>query len=335
MALAAEISNIRVADRDDRVRMVLDLSGPVTTSHQKSTDKLTIRIQPIENPGFSATTVRGLRGISGQWSDQTLTIEMEFKPQAYAKYFRLNDPERLVIDVYSSSNAVHAEPAAAPADSKTTEKAKDTTLFQLTREQAREALAARISELSDAVIVGELLPQAGRQKLVAYRNALAAAVAGRSYNETDLAEALGLPLISTSAPVAPQPTKATPVDPKPVVAESTEARNEQVTQTVKPFTIRPESSVAVAIDLPPVTPSALPSDVLPATVSGDNPELSIESEVESAPEVPVAFVEINTIRRPVLLDDMQIDFKDPFNPLELLFEAERQLLHADLEALKQ
>ena len=64
------------------------------------------------------------------------------------------------------------------------------------------------------------------------------------------------------------------------------------------------------------------------------PEAAPESMIAPADEGSVMFVEIDGVRRPVLIDGMDIDFDDPFNPLELMFEAERQLLWADLQAIK-
>lgn len=48
--------------------------------------------------------------------------------------------------------------------------------------------------------------------------------------------------------------------------------------------------------------------------------------------VQFEFETINGIRRPILDNEMTIDFTYPLNPFELLIEAEKQLLIADFAA---
>lgn len=338
---AADITNIRYSASPDKTRMVIDLTGPVKASHTKSPGQLVLTLSGIDTPSAQVSPVPQLKGSAQSWSNGVLTLTFDFKPGASLKYFRLDKPDRLVVDFYGKAPAVAAKPKVKPAP--VAKKAVTpvqapaikatpipaTAPIKITREQARKALAARISELSDAVVAGEIAPADGRRKLISYRDTLSAALAGRDYDKRTLAEALNLPmpaepisLPAVSAPKLPadQPVKQLTLTEQPIETPISLPKSEKAEQ--KPEPVEPTAPAPSADQLPAVAePAPLP-------------EAAPEPMIAPADEGSVMFVEIDGIRRPVLIDGMDIDFDDPFNPLELMFEAERQLLWADLQAIK-
>ena len=347
---AADITNIRYSASPDKTRMVIDLTGPVKASHQKSPGQLVLTLSGIDTPSAQVSPVPQLQGSAQSWSNGVLILTFDFKPGASLKYFRLDKPDRVVVDFYGKAPAVAAKPKAKPAP--VAKKAvtpvqapaikatpiSATAPIKITREQARKALAARISELSDAVVAGEIAPADGRRKLISYRDTLSAALAGRDYDKRTLAEALNLPmpaepisLPAVSAPKLPadQPVKQLTLTEQPIEtpislpkSDKAEQKSEPAKPEQKPESVEPAAPAPSADQLPAVAePAPLP-------------EAAPEPMIAPADEGSVMFVEIDGIRRPVLIDGMDIDFDDPFNPLELMFEAERQLLWADLQAIK-
>ena len=338
---AADITNIRYSASPDKTRMVIDLTGPVKARHTKSPGQLVLTLSGIDTPSAQVSPVPQLQGSAQSWSNGVLTLTFDFKPGASLKYFRLDKPDRVVVDFYGKAPAVAAKPKAEPAPvakkavtpvQATAIKATPisaTAPIKITREQARKALAARISELSDAVVAGEIAPADGRRKLISYRDTLSAALAGRDYDKRTLAEALNLPmpaepisLPAVSAPKLPadQPVKQLTLTEQPIETPISLPKSEKAEQ--KPEPVEPAAPAPIAEQLPAVAePAPLP-------------EAPPEPMIAPADEGSVMFVEIDGVRRPVLIDGMDIDFDDPFNPLELMFEAERQLLWADLQAIK-
>ena len=338
---AADITNIRYSASPDKTRMVIDLTGPVKAIHTKSPGQLVLTLSGVDTPSAQVSPVPQLQGSAQSWSNGVLTLTFDFKPGASLKYFRLDKPDRVVVDFYGKAPAVAAKPKAKPAP--VAKKAVTpvqapaikatpipaTAPIKITREQARKALAARISELSDAVVAGEIAPADGRRKLINYRDTLSAALAGRDYDKRTLAEALNLPmpaepisLPAVSAPKLPadQPVKKLTLTEQPIETPISLPKSEKAEQ--KPEPVEPAAPAPSADQLPAVAePAPLP-------------EAAPEPMIAPADEGSVMFVEIDGIRRPVLIDGMDIDFDDPFNPLELMFEAERQLLWADLQAIK-
>lgn len=328
-AQAASIDKVRTSVSDERSRIVFDLSDAVETSHSKSPNQLVISLNPVSVSSVSTPLVRGLRQFSAQFENQGLDLTLGFQPGASAKYFRLNDPERLVIDVYATSETV-VTPNITPAKPVVSAKAKapepKVANLVVTRDMARQALAKQIDQISNAVVSGQLEPGQGRARLIAIRDALSAAVAGRDYDQALVADVLGLAM--------PKPASA--VD---VAAQLPEP------PTPAPLPETPEVEVApvIAPEPLPAPAAATPIEDLAARVEATAPAVTVEpaAETESAlteqaaAETKTQFIEIGTIRRPVLLNDMEIDFEDPFNPLELMFEAERQLLWSDLKAMPQ
>ena len=338
---AADITNIRYSASPDKTRMVIDLTGPVKASHQKSPGQLVLTLSGIDTPSAQVSPVPQLQGSAQSWNNGVLTLTFDFKPGASLKYFRLNKPDRVVVDFYGKAPAVAAKPKAKPAP--VAKKAVTpvqapaikatpipaTAPIKITREQARKALAARISELSDAVVAGEIAPADGRRKLISYRDTLSAALAGRDYDKRTLAEALNLPMpaepLNLPAVVAPklpadQPVKQLTLTEQPIETPISLPKPDKAEQ--KPEPVKPAAPAPSADQLPAVAePAPLP-------------EATPEPMIAPADEGSVMFVEIDGVRRPVLIDGMDIDFDDPFNPLELMFEAERQLLWADLQAIK-
>ena len=338
---AADITNIRYSASPDKTRMVIDLTGPVKASHQKSPGQVVLTLSGIDTPSAQVSPVPQLQGSAQSWNNGVLTLTFDFKPGASLKYFRLDKPDRVVVDFYGKASAVAAKPKAKPAPVakkavtpvqapaiKATPIAA-TAPIKITREQARKALAARISELSDAVVAGEIAPADGRRKLINYRDTLSAALAGRDYDKRTLAEALNLPMPAESlnlpavaAPKLPadQPVKQLTLTEQPIETPISLPKSDKAEQ--KPEPVKPSAPAPSADQLPAVAePAPLP-------------EAAPESMIAPADEGSVMFVEIDGVRRPVLIDGMDIDFDDPFNPLELMFEAERQLLWADLQAIK-
>ena len=338
---AADITNIRYSASPDKTRMVIDLTGPVKASHQKSPGQVVLTLSGIDTPSAQVSPVPQLQGSAQSWNNEVLTLTFDFKPGASLKYFRLDKPDRVVVDFYGKAPAVAAKPKAKPAPVakkavtpvqapaiKATPIAA-TAPIKITREQARKALAARISELSDAVVAGEIAPADGRRKLISYRDTLSAALAGRDYDKRTLAEALNLPmpaeplnLPAVAAPKLPadQPVKQLTLTEQPIETPISLPKSDKTEQ--KPEPVKPVAPAPSADQLPAVAePAPLP-------------EAAPEPMIAPADEGSVMFVEIDGVRRPVLIDGMDIDFDDPFNPLELMFEAERQLLWADLQAIK-
>ena len=338
---AADITNIRYSASPDKTRMVIDLTGPVKASHTKSPGQVVLTLSGIDTPSAQVSPVPQLQGSAQSWSNGVLTLTFDFKPGASLKYFRLDKPDRVVVDFYGKAPAVVAKPKAKPAS--VAKKAVTpvqapaikatpipaTAPIKITREQARKALAARISELSDAVVAGEIAPADGRRKLISYRDTLSAALAGRDYDKRTLAEALNLPmpaepisLPAVSAPKLPadQPVKQLTLTEQPIETPISLPKAEKAEQ--KPEPVKPAAPAPSADQLPAVAePAPLP-------------KAAPEPMIAPADEGSVMFVEIDGVRRPVLIDGMDIDFDDPFNPLELMFEAERQLLWADMQAIK-
>ena len=338
---AADITNIRYSASPDKTRMVIDLTGPVKASHQKSPGQVVLTLSGIDTPSAQVSPVPQLQGSTQSWNNGVLTLTFDFKPGASLKYFRLDKPDRVVVDFYGKAPTVAAKPKAktapvakkavtpvqAPAIKATPIPA--TAPIKITREQARKALAARISELSDAVVAGEIAPADGRRKLISYRDTLSAALAGRDYDKRTLAEALNLPmpaeplnLPAVAAPKLPadQPVKQLTLTEQPIETPISLPKSEKAEQNPEP--------VEQAVPAP--SADQLPAVAEPAPL----PEAAPEPMIAPADEGSVMFVEIDGVRRPVLIDGMDIDFDDPFNPLELMFEAERQLLWADLQAIK-
>ena len=328
---AAEVVDVRTSASDEKSRLVFDLSGPVETRYTGGGDKLTIFVSPIDKPNLKTPIVPRLESISATLRESTLELGFEAKPGSSIRYFTLDNPPRLVVDL--RGGALRAAPASTaglslPKKSKPiaaqsvapTITKSEPTRMQVTRDDARKALAKRISEITDNVVAGKIDPAAGRQLLVRYRNVLSAAVAGRDVNELELAEALGLNRLGSTDALEP----------------------------VRPIKINKTEDVKIA--LPEVQPAPLPK-AKPAPTPKVEPVVAkpqVTKPVQSTPEMTISadqlpqvaapqpvIAEVGNIRRPVLLDNMDIDFKDPFNPLELLFEAERQLLYADLEAMGQ
>ena len=334
---AADITNIRYSASPDKTRMVIDLTDPVKTSHTKSPGQVVLTLSGIDTPSAQVSPVPQLQGSAQSWNNGVLTLTFDFKPGASLKYFRLDKPDRVVVDFYGQTPAAVAKPAPvakkavtpvqAPAIKATPIPA--TAPIKITREQARKALAARISELSDAVVAGEIAPADGRRKLISYRDTLSAALAGRDYDKRTLAEALNLPmpaepisLPAVSAPKLPadQPVKRLTLTEQPIETPISLPKSDKAEP--KPEPVKPVAPAPSADQLPAVAePAPLP-------------EAAPEPMIAPADEGSVMFVEIDGVRRPVLIDGMDIDFDDPFNPLELMFEAERQLLWADLQAIK-
>ena len=335
---AADITNIRYSASPDKTRMVIDLTGPVKASHQKSPGQVVLTLSGIDTPSAQVSPVPQLQGSAQSWNNGVLTLTFDFKPGASLKYFRLDKPDRVVVDFYGKASAVAAKPKAKPAP--VAKKAVTpvqapaikatpipaTAPIKITREQARKALAARISELSDAVVAGEIAPADGRRKLISYRDTLSAALAGRDYDKRTLAEALNLPmpaepisLPAVSAPKLPadQPVKQLTLTEQPIETPISLPKADKAEQKPEPAVPAPSADQLPAVAEPAPLPEAAP-----------------EPMIAPADEGSVMFVEIDGVRRPVLIDGMDIDFDDPFNPLELMFEAERQLLWADLQAIK-
>ena len=338
---AADITNIRYSASPDKTRMVIDLTGPVKARHTKSPGQLVLTLSGVDTPSAQVSPVPQLQGSAQSWSNGVLTLTFDFKPGASLKYFRLDKPDRVVVDFYGKGPAVAAKPKAKPAP--VAKKAVTpvqapaikatpipaTAPIKITREQARKALAARISELSDAVVAGEIAPADGRRKLISYRDTLSAALAGRDYDKRTLAEALNLPmpaeplnLPAVAAPKLPadQPVKQLTLTEQPIetpISLPKSDKTEQKSELVKPAAPAPSADQLPAVAEPAPLPEATPEPMIAPVDEGS-----------------VMFVEIDGVRRPVLIDGMDIDFDDPFNPLELMFEAERQLLWADLQAIK-
>ena len=336
---AADITNIRYSASPDKTRMVIDLTGPVKASHQKSPGQLVLTLSGIDTPSAQVSPVPQLQGSAQSWNNGVLTLTFDFKPGASLKYFRLNKPDRVVVDFYGKAPAVAAKPKPAPVAKKAVTPVRApaikatpisaTAPIKITREQARKALAARISELSDAVVAGEIAPADGRRKLISYRDTLSAALAGRDYDKRTLAEALNLPmpaeplnLPAVAAPALPtdQPVKQLTLTEQPIETPISLPKSDKTEPKSEP--VKPAEPISIAEQLPAVAePASLP-------------EAAPEPMIAPADEGSVMFVEIDGVRRPILIDGMDIDFDDPFNPLELMFEAERQLLWADLQAIK-
>ena len=338
---AADITNIRYSASPDKTRMVIDLTGPVKARHTKSPGQLVLTLSGIDTPSAQVSPVPQLQGSAQSWNNGVLTLTFDFKPGASLKYFRLDKPDRVVVDFYGKAPAVAAKPKAKPAP--VAKKAvtpvqtpaikatpiSATAPIKITREQARKALAARISELSDAVVAGEIAPADGRRKLISYRDTLSAALAGRDYDKRTLAEALNLPMPAeplnlpvVAAPALPadQPVKQLTLTEQPIETPISLPKSEKAEQ--KPEPVKLAEPISIAEQLPAVAePTPLP-------------EAAPEPMIAPADEGSVMFIEIDGVRRPILIDGMDIDFDDPFNPLELMFEAERQLLWADLQAIK-
>lgn len=338
---AADITNIRYSASPDKTRMVIDLTGPVKASHEKSPGQLVLTLSGVDTPSAQVAPVPQLQGSAQSWRNGVLTLTFDFKPGASLKYFRLDKPDRLVVDFYgqaprqAAKPVAKAAPAAKPVVTPVQAPAVKATPIpasvpiKLTREQARKALAARISELSDAVVAGEIAPANGRRKLISYRDNLSAALAGRDYDKRVLAEALNLPMpaepLSLPAVAAPELPADQPV--------------KQLTLTEQPIETPislPKSDKADEAEQKPEPATPAPSaDQLPAVAEpAPLPEAAPEPMIAPVDKGSVMFVEIDGVRRPVLIDGMDINFDDPFNPLELMFEAERQLLWADLQAIK-
>lgn len=338
---AVEITDVRHSYRPEKTRLVLDFTAPVEVFYNRYGQDVEIYIENITNPFTALPALPQTSSSKMQWQNNSLTLLISLNDNASLKYFKIANPDRLVIDLYDStheglqilgdtSNNIMSEDE--PVNEKTIDTELSDIVATLDRDTARSILAERIAELTNAVVQQKSVPDDAREKLVAYRNVLSDVLAGRGYDEVILREALGLSEKPSLSNVLVENSLEVTVidgDEKPYVTDEpfTPVEQTQPENTFEPTETFTEIEISEEqLEINDVNPSESDFTEKAAT------EFLIATESKSIVTVEINFEMINGIKRPILTDDMVIDFNNPLNPLELLFEAEKQLLIADLEA---
>lgn len=327
---AIELLNVRHSYSPQKTRVVLDFSEKPEVFRQVDEQMIEIFVNGVTTPYTSLPNIPQAASSQMAWSNNELTLLFEKAPGVNIKYFQLIEPHRLVLDFYSADynenthveffDDVISETDEMPEENVMIDTELDNIVLELDREQARQALATRIDELINAVLAQQISPPEARRLLITYREALSQALQGNIVDSATLRAALGLEqLVVQQEPMLDETYSVSVVDgeDKPYVAEA-DYVNEQEEKA---------EALALAEELDVELEEELTNETIEDFTEENDSEQSSVSLVTSE----LGYEIVNGIKRPILTNDLTIDFTDPLNPLELLFEAERQLLIADLE----
>ena len=332
---AIELLEVRHSYSPQKTRVVLDLSERPEVFRQVDDQMIEIFVNGITTPYTSLPNIPQAASSQMTWSNNELTLLFEKAPGVTIKYFQLIEPHRLVVDFYSAGYSesrqveffddVLSDTDENPEESVFVDIELDNIVSELDREQARQALASRIDELIKAVLAQQISPPEARRLLITYREALSQALQGNIVDPATLRAALGLAqLVVEQEPMLEETYAVSVVDAedKPYVAEA-DYVNEQE-EKAEALALAQELNQALDEEVM----SEVPEEFVEENAVEDN---TAEENAVSLVSSELGYEIVNGIKRPILTNDMTIDFTDPLNPLELLFEAERQLLIADLE----